>query len=164
MASTQPDHSEDEHSFAEAAASVVAAIESEIAAGTLRISPPVLEAIRGPMKSVREVADRYQMLQDNSVNAPNDDQDWQQIQAFFSGADAPSTVALDDVDDFMFADASTQNVYHEQQRIVEDWIAQPHAAPHAHVLQESPEPHDSPIFLRGNASNPAVLFPASFCA
>lgn len=77
---------------------------------------------------------------------------------------APLAVGLDDVEEFLFVDTTTQNLFHAQQRNIEDWIASPGAAPHAMVLEDSPVSAPARIFIRGNASNPGAVVPRRFLA
>ncbi len=90
--------------------------------------------------------------------------DWEELRQLLYGPQAPSVVALDEIDEFFFVDASMQNQFHEQQRKIEDWLASANAAPHAHVLVDSRKPRDSHIFLRGNASNPGPAAARQFLA
>ena len=90
------------------------------------------------------------------------DADLEEIRQLLYGEDSPAVVSMNEIQDFLFVDATTQNQYHEQQRQMEDWIASPGAAPHAHVLLDSETPADSHIFLRGNASNPGEKVPRQF--
>ena len=90
------------------------------------------------------------------------DVDLEEIRQLLYGAESPAVVSLNEIQDFLFVDATTQNQFHEQQRQMEDWIASPGAAPHAHVLLDSETPADSHIFLRGNASNPGEKVPRQY--
>ena len=90
------------------------------------------------------------------------DADLEEIRQLLYGEDSPAVVSMNEIQDFLFVDATTQNQYHEQQRQMEDWIASPGAAPHAHVLLDSETPADSHIFLRGNASNPGEKVPRQY--
>ena len=88
--------------------------------------------------------------------------DLEEIRQLLYGAESPAVVSLNEIQDFLFVDATTQNQFHEQQRQIEDWIASTGAASHAHVLLDSETPTDSHIFLRGNASNPGEKVPRQF--
>jgi hypothetical protein len=90
------------------------------------------------------------------------DSDLEEVRQLLYGADSPAVVSMNEIQDFLFVDATTQNQFHEQQRQIEDWIASPGAAPHAHILLDSETPSDSPVFLRGNASNPGEKVPRQF--
>jgi mono/diheme cytochrome c family protein len=92
------------------------------------------------------------------------DHDGEAVRQLLYGRDGPCTVERHEVQDFLFVDATTQNEYHERQRVVEDWIASRGAAPHAHALFDAAVPSDSPVFLRGNASNPGKIVPRQFLA
>lgn len=87
---------------------------------------------------------------------------WEELRQLLYGEGAPSVVALTEVEEFLFVDTTTQNQFHEQQRQIEDWIASPGAAPHAHVLQDAAVPVNPRVFVRGNASNPGAAVPRQF--
>ena len=89
-------------------------------------------------------------------------QAWEEIRELIDGEDSPLVISTSDVEEFLFVDTTTQNLFHEQQRIVEDWISSPGAAPHAMILMDVSQPADSRIFLRGNSSNPGDLVPRQF--
>jgi hypothetical protein len=138
-----------------------------------RINRAILDALKSaPINSLNDVAARYSEVFTNvdalwnttkstGVTALTD-ADLEEIRQLLYGAESPAVVSLNEIQDFLFVDATTQNQFHEQQRQIEDWIASPGAAPHAHVLLDSETPSDSPIFLRGNASNPGDKVPRQF--
>jgi hypothetical protein len=90
--------------------------------------------------------------------------DWEQLRQFACAADSPLAVTLTDVDQFLFVDTAKQSQLHQHERLVEDWIAMPGAAPHAMTLADASQPADSPVFIRGNASNPGEIAPRQFLA
>jgi mono/diheme cytochrome c family protein len=87
---------------------------------------------------------------------------WEEIRRLLYGPGAPPVVMPSDLEEFLFVDTTTQNRFHEQQRQVEDWIASPGAAPHAHILVDAAVPVNPHVFLRGNASNPGEAVPRQF--
>lgn len=92
------------------------------------------------------------------------DANWDEIRRLVSGPDAPLAISLADVEELLFVDATRQQELHKRQRLVEEWISSPGAAPHAMVLEDSPQPADSPVFIRGNPSNPGEVAPRQFPA
>ena len=90
------------------------------------------------------------------------DADWEELRRLVFGEEAPSVIALADVEEFLFVDTTTQNQLHDQQRQVEDWVASAGAAPHAHVLVEAAVPVAARVFVRGNAANPGAIVPRQF--
>lgn len=89
---------------------------------------------------------------------------WEEIRELLYGPASPVDFPLTEIEDFFFVDATVQNQFHEQQRLVEDWIGSPTAAPHALILQDLPEPVEPRVFLRGNPSNPGKNVPRQFLA
>ncbi len=90
------------------------------------------------------------------------DADWEELRQLLFGDEAPSVIALADVEEFLFVDTTTQNQLHDQQRQVEDWVASAGAAPHAHVLVDAAVPVAARVFVRGNAANPGAAVPRQF--
>ena len=90
------------------------------------------------------------------------DAEWEELRQLLFGDEAPSVIALADVEEFLFVDTTTQNQFHDQQRQVEDWVASAGAAPHAHVLVDAAVPVIPHVFVRGNASNPGAAVPRQF--
>lgn len=138
-----------------------------------RLNRAILDALKSaPLNNLKDVTDRYSEVFANvdalwntaeSTGATAlSDADLEEIRQLLYGADSPAVVSMNEIQDFLFVDATTQNQFHEQQRQIEDWIASPGAAPHAHVLLDSVTPADSPVFLRGNASNPGEKVPRRF--
>jgi hypothetical protein len=144
-------------------------------AGDERINQVVVEALaRHAPGSLVEVAatyaallqqadERWQQVVQEDVSATElGDRDWEELRQAGSGPESPLTITVADVDDFLFVDTTRQNELHAHQRLVEDWVGSAGAAPHAMALVDSPAPADSPIFIRGNASNPGELAPRAF--
>ena len=138
-----------------------------------RFNRAVLDALKSaPINNLNDVSERYSEVFANVDAHWNNakstgataltDSDLEEIRQLLYGAESPAVVSLNEIQDFLFVDATTQNQFHEQQRQIEDWIASPGAAPHAHVLLDSETPADSHIFLRGNASNPGEKVPRQF--
>jgi hypothetical protein len=143
--------------------------------GNQRVNQVVLEALaQASPGSLADAAKTYaallqeadeQWLQAQRLGAyvPQlPDRDWEELRQASSGPESPLTIALADVDDFLFVDTTKQNELHAHQRLVEDWVGTPSAAPHAMALVDSQTPADSHIFIRGNASNPGELAPRQF--
>ncbi len=91
-----------------------------------------------------------------------DDPEWEELRQLVMGEHSPLTLSIDDVEEFLFVDATTQKQLHAQQRLVTDWVGSPGAAPHAMALEDVPVPVDSHVFIRGNASNPGEVAPRHF--
>ena len=137
------------------------------------INRAILDALKSaPLNNLKDVSQRYSEIFANvealwniaksTGAAAMTDMDLEEIRQLLYGTESPAVVSLNEIQDFLFVDATTQNQFHEQQRQIEDWIASPGAAPHAHVLLDSETPTDSHIFLRGNASNPGEKVPRQF--
>ena len=138
-----------------------------------RFNRAILDALKSaPLHNLKDVSERYSEVFTNvealwstaksTGAAALSDKDLEEVRQLLYGAESPAIVSLNEIQDFLFVDATTQNQFHEQQRQIEDWIASPGAAPHAHVLLDSETPVDSPIFLRGNASNTGEKVPRQF--
>ncbi|MFO1000374.1 MAG: PSD1 and planctomycete cytochrome C domain-containing protein [Planctomycetaceae bacterium] len=138
-----------------------------------RINRAILDALKSaPLNNLKDVSERYSEVFANvdilwntaksTGSTALSDTDLEEVRQLLYGADSPAVVSLNEIQDFLFVDATTQNQFHEQQRQIEDWIASPGAAPHAHILLDSETPSDSPVFLRGNASNPGEKVPRQF--
>ncbi|MBM3516225.1 MAG: DUF1553 domain-containing protein, partial [Alphaproteobacteria bacterium] len=97
---------------------------------------------------------------DSAASQPGPE--WAAFEPLLRGPQAPFEVPWDDLEDYLYVDATTQNEYHEQQRAIEDWISSKGLAPHAHVLQEAAVIREPRIFRRGNASEPGSLSPRRF--
>jgi mono/diheme cytochrome c family protein len=143
--------------------------------GDRRINQVVVEALaRHTPGSLVEVATTYaallqeaderwrQIVQEDASATESGDRDWEELRQASSGPESPLMIALTEVDDFLFVDTTKQNELHAHQRLVEDWVGTPGAAPHAMALVDSQAPADSHIFVRGNASNPGDLAPRMF--
>ncbi len=127
-----------------------------------------------PPLNLAEVASRYgdlfqqaetrwqETLKTDNTATQLPDPGWEELRRLLYGPNAPPVVALTDVEEFLFVDTTTQNLFHEQQRQVEDWIASPGAAPHAHILVDAAIPTNPRVFLRGNASSPGEAVPRQF--
>ncbi len=145
--------------------------------GDLRINQLVVEALsKSPPQSLAEAAQIYgrllgdadlrwqTKLHESPAAAKLDDPEWEELRQLLIGADSPLTFAVEDVEEFLFVDATTQQQLHAQQRLVTDWIGSPEAAPHAMALEDAKQPTDSRVFIRGNASNPGEVAPRQFLA
>lgn len=148
---------------------------SQSASSELPLNSVVVAALaQEPPKSKADVAKTYgkilkeadakwkARLAENPAATALDEPAWESLRQLLYGADAPPEVALSDVEEFLFVDTTTQNQLHEQQRLVEDWIASPEAAPHAHMLVDAAVPVTPRVFLRGNASNPGEVVARQF--
>ena len=142
-----------------------------------RINPFVTEAFtKSPPLNLADAAQTYahlleetaqrwqQQFQTDSDAQRLDEPDWEELRQAFFGVDSPLTITLDDVEEFLFVDATTQQQLHAKQRLVTDWIGSPEAAPHAMALEDATHPSDSRVFIRGNASNPGEVVPRQFLA
>ncbi|MBC7815870.1 MAG: DUF1553 domain-containing protein, partial [Planctomycetaceae bacterium] len=143
--------------------------------GDLRLNQVVVESLsKSPPQSLPEAAQTYgrllneadqrwqQLLKESPAATNLDDPDWEELRQLLMGADSPLTLTIDDVEEFLFVDATTQQQLHAKQRLVTDWIGSPGAAPHAMALEDAKQPADSHIFIRGNASNPGEVAPRQF--
>ena len=162
---------ESKEAFAQASSELIAKWYSDL--DGQRFSRTILDALKSaPLNNLKDVSERYSAVFANIEALWNtakstgatalSDKDLEEVRQLLYGAESPAVVSLNEIQDFLFVDATTQNQFHEQQRQIEDWIASPGAAPHAHVLLDSETPADSPIFLRGNASNPGEKVPRQF--
>ena len=114
---------------------------------------------------LEEVAQRWQRRSATDPTAQRlDEPEWEELRQTFFGADSPLTITIDDVEEFLFVDATTQQQLHAKQRLVTDWIGSPEAAPHAMALEDALHPSDSRVFIRGNASNLGEIVPRQFLA
>ena len=162
---------ESKEAFAPASAEMIAKWYAD--GNGQRVNRAILDALKSaPINNLNDVSKCYSEVFAN-VNAlwniakstgatALTDSDLEEIRQLLYGAESPAVVSLNEIQDFLFVDTTTQNQFHEQQRQMEDWIASPGAAPHAHVLLDSETPADSHIFLRGNASNPGEKVPRQF--
>ena len=143
--------------------------------GDLRINQLVVESLsKTPPQSLAETALCYgrllqeadqrwqQKLKESPAATKLDDPEWEELRQLLMGADSPLTLTIDDVEEFLFVDATTQQQLHAKQRLVTDWIGSPGAAPHAMALEDVKQPTDSRIFIRGNASNLGEIAPRQF--
>ncbi len=127
----------------------------------------VAELRKSPPQSLADVAATYARLLQRAETQPTPESEreaWAELSSTFAGADAPLSISLDDVEEFLFVDATTQQQLHGQQRLVTDWIASPDAAPHAMSLEDVLQPTDSRVLIRGNASNPGETVPRQLLA
>ncbi len=130
-------------------------------------SPPLnlADASQIYARLVEETAQRWQQRIAADPTAQRlDEPEWEELRQTFFGADSPLTITLDDVEEFLFVDATTQQQLHAKQRLVTDWIGSPEAAPHAMALEDATHPTDSRVFIRGNASNLGEVVPRQFLA
>jgi hypothetical protein len=162
---------ESKEAFAQASSELIAKWYSDL--DGQRFSRTILDALKSaPLNNLKDVSERYSEVFANvealwitaksTGAAALSDKDLEEVRQLLYGAESPAIVSMNEIQDFLFVDATTQNQFHEQQRQIEDWIASPIAASHAHVLLDSETPSDSPIFLRGNASNPGEKVPRQF--
>ncbi len=127
--------------------------------------PSLAEAAQTYGRLLREAEQRWQRLLKESPAATKlDDPEWEELRQLLMGADSPLTLTIDDVEEFLFVDATTQQQLHAKQRLVTDWIGSPGAAPHAMALEDAKQPADTRVFIRGNASNPGEIAPRQFLA
>jgi hypothetical protein len=140
-----------------------------------RVNQVVVDALaRDPPRNLAAAAQRYgellqaaeaqwqQLRKVNSQAARLADDDWESLRQLLCAVNSPLHVSLADVDEFLFVDTNTQNQLQQQQRLIEDWIASPGAAPHAMALVDAPTVADSRVFVRGNASNLGEIAPRQF--
>ncbi|MDZ4686282.1 MAG: PSD1 and planctomycete cytochrome C domain-containing protein [Planctomycetaceae bacterium] len=114
-----------------------------------------------PPRSLPEVAAEYSCLL-TDADAKRNDPAWEELRQVLEGPDSPLRAPLDDLEEFLFVDATLQNKLHDQQRLVDDWIASAGAAPHAPAVQDAAVPVTPRVFLRGNSSNPGEAVPRQF--
>ena len=139
------------------------------------VNPVIVEALQQTLPaSLADLAKAYGDLlhdsqqrwetarQKDATRATLPDPHWEAIRQLMMGEHSPLTLSLDDVEEFLFVDATTQQQLHAQQRLVTDWIASPDAAPHAMSLEDVEVPVESRVFIRGNASNPGDVVPRQF--
>ena len=135
-----------------------------------RINRMVLEALsQSPLHSLeemskvygellRETDKRWQLsMNSNPAASQLDNPEWEELRQLMMGEHSPLTLSINDVEEFLFVDATTQQQLHAEQRKVIDWIGSSEAAPHAMALEDVPVPIESRVFLRGNASNPGEV-------
>ena len=114
-------------------------------------------------KLLHEAGQRWeQAWKENPSATQLDDPEWEELRQLWMGDRSPLTLTIDNVEEFLFVDATTQNTLHAQQRLVTDWIGSPDAAPHAMALEDVVLPVDARVFIRGNASNPGDIAPRQF--
>lgn len=163
-----------EDEFAQGSATLIEAWKSKSADG-----PPVNTVVVAalavrPPQSLADVAAAYARLlleaeaqwqelwsRDPQAKALEDPA-WEALRQVSDGPESPLRAPLDDLEEFLFVDATLQNTLHDQQRLVDDWIASPGAAPHAPALQDAVVPETPRVFLRGNSSNPGEAVPRQF--
>jgi mono/diheme cytochrome c family protein len=139
------------------------------------INAIVLQALSArPVRDLADLAARYaelfkqadQQWQEAAARDPRArglaQAGWEELRRLLYGPGAPPVVALSDLEEFLFVDATTQNQFQERVREVENWIATCGAAPHAHVLIDAAAPSPARVFIRGNASNPGAVVPRQF--
>lgn len=142
---------------------------------SLQINRVVLEALaKTPPHSLEETSkvygdllhaaeQRWQLLVKENPSATQlEDPAWEELRQLMMGDRSPLTLSIDDVEEFLFVDATTQQQLHAQQRQVTDWVGSPDAAPHAMSLEDVRTPVEAHVFIRGNASNPGELAPRQF--
>ncbi len=130
-------------------------------------SPPLslADAAQTYARLLDETAQRWQQQSQADPAAKQlNELEWEELRQSFFGENSPLTISLDDAEEFLFVDATTQQQLHAKQRLVTDWIGSPEAAPHAMALEDATHPTDSRVFIRGNASNPGEVVPRQFLA
>ncbi len=140
-----------------------------------RVNRVVLNAlVKGAPQSLEDAAKIYgdqlqkaeqhwqEVMKANPQATQLDDPDWEELRQLMLGKQSPLTLSIEDVEEFLFVDATTQQKLHAEQRKVTDWIGSPGAAPHAMALEDVANPVDSRVFIRGNASNPGEVAPRRF--
>ena len=140
---------------------------NQVVVESLSKSPPqsLADAAQIYGRLLQEADQRWQRtLKEAPAATKLDEPEWEELRQLLMGMDSPLTLTMDDVEEFLFVDATTQKQLHEQQRLVTDWVGSPGAAPHAMALEDERSPTDSHIFIRGNASNPGELAPRQFLA
>jgi hypothetical protein len=160
-----------EPGFADAAAQLIAGWQRD---PTTTNSIVVAALAAKPPQSLADVAAAYSRLfmEAESSRAVEENRqpdetslkntEWNAIHAVTVGPESPLRAPLDDIEEFLFVDATLQNRLHDHQRLVDDWIASPGAAPHAPALQDARVPVTPRVFLRGNSSNPGKSVPRQF--
>ena len=146
-----------------------------MASPSTRVSHVVLDALsRSNPRSLSEMSQVYgdllkqaamkweQSLQADASTTQLGEPEWEELRQLMQGERSPLTFPIEDVEDFLFVDTTTQQALHAEQRKVTDWIGSPGAAPHAMALEDVSHPVDSRVFLRGNASNPGEVVPRHF--
>jgi hypothetical protein len=132
------------------------------------VNAVVLDALsRAPPRSLADAAARYGELfraaAERGRSAKRlDDPAWEEIRRFLYDPDAPPTFPITQIEEYFFVDTKLQSQFHQQQRLVEDWIATPAAAPHALILADAPTPYNPRVFKRGNPVNPGPAVPRQF--
>ncbi|HUQ69480.1 MAG TPA: DUF1553 domain-containing protein, partial [Planctomycetaceae bacterium] len=114
-----------------------------------------------PPQNMAEVVEEYGRLL-GEADTKRDDPAWEELRQVQMGPDSPLRAPLDDLEEFLFVDATLQNKLHDHRRLVDDWIASAGAAPHAPGLQDATVPVTPRVFLRGNSSNPGEAVPRQF--
>ncbi|MFO1020294.1 MAG: PSD1 and planctomycete cytochrome C domain-containing protein [Planctomycetales bacterium] len=130
-----------------------------------RINSMLLQRLRQkPPTSLVDLAHTYGELFREADGHSGQDPAWGEIRKILDDPEGPVRIPYEELEDYFFVDASQQNVYHEQQRLVEDWIGTAGAAPHALILTDLPALRPAHVFIRGNSSNPGELVPRQFPA
>jgi hypothetical protein len=142
----------------------------------LPVNPLVARAFAGePPAAMKDVAARYGKVfaeidtrwQDTlaATNSPParalPDPAQEAVRQILYAADAPANLPADQFD--RLYDIPTGQKLRELQRHIDELDASsPGAPPRAMALVDRPDPHDTPIFIRGNSDNPGAEAPREF--
>jgi hypothetical protein len=141
--------------------------KGSVAAG--RINPLVAKAFAEPPRSMKDVAQRYGELLNQTEklwneSAPPTDSAHEELRQVFHGSDAPPDVPpglLSELD--LIPDRPSQGELQKLRKAVEKWRIEGTAAPpRAHVLVDALKPYDPYVFLRGNPNNRGESVPRRF--
>jgi Protein of unknown function (DUF1549)/Protein of unknown function (DUF1553)/Planctomycete cytochrome C len=127
------------------------------------VHPLVAKAfVEQPPKSLRDVADRYgELLAKYDKPEPLSDAQEESLRSVLRGPDSPVNVPEEQRQGLLRRDAREQ--YMGLKRKVDEFVAgNPQGPPRAMVLQDAPDPHDTPVLVRGNANNPGPVVPRQF--
>jgi hypothetical protein len=152
---------------------------------TNRINPLVVLALAGePPKSMKDVANRYgklfadieqrwqqtisaqrQLTTNNPelVSIPHrfSDTNLESLRQVLYGPDSPTVVPENEIMR-LFDVPTAQKVRALRRKVDELDATHPGAPPRAMALQDSPNPQDSRVFVRGNPNNPGPAVPRQF--
>lgn len=142
----------------------------------LSINPLVARALAGePPATMKDVAERYGKLITEidkrwadalaATNSPAlqalPDAAQEAVRQILYAADAPANLPRAEFD--RLYDIPTGQKLRELQRHIDELDAtSPGAPPRATALVDRPDPHDTPIFIRGNSANPGAEAPREF--
>jgi hypothetical protein len=142
----------------------------------LSINPEVARAFAGePPATTKDVAERYgkmfteidrrwqEALAASNAPAPRalPDPAQEAVRQILYAADAPANLPPSEFD--RLYDVPTGQKLRQLQRHIEELDAtSPGAPPRAMALVDRPDPHDAPVFIRGNSDNPGPEVPRQF--